>query len=402
MERILVVDDKEENLYLLRVLLEGHGYEVEQASNGSEALVKALASELNMIISDILMPVIDGFTLCRIFKADERLKHIPFIFYTATYTDPRDEKLALDIGANAFIIKPKEPDEFMRCIEEILVANKNGKFASQQKPAAGEEVVLKEYNEVLIRKLEHKMLELEQANKALEAEVAARKQAEENISTALQEKDALLKEIHHRVKNNMQVISSLISLQLNTDIKTLAPEKIIAIAQELQNRILSMALVHEMLYKSKSLSKIDFNEYIHHLVESLFMVYNIKSKHVSATIEVTDTPVSIATAIPLGLIISELVTNALKYAFPAERNGEIRITMTIDDDNTYNLTVRDNGIGFPDNFNIETVSSFGMHLTSILIKQLDGSTNIRNDNGALFTIKFKESEYDKFSLLDIK
>ena len=245
------------------------------------------------------------------------------------------------------------------------------------------------------------MLGLEQANKALEVEIAARKKAEEN-SAALQEKDALLKEIHHRVKNNMQIISSLISLQLNTDIKISTHDKIIAVARELQNRIQSMALVHEMLYKSKSLSKIDFNEYIHNLIESLFIVYNIKSEQVATTIEVTDKPVSITTAIPLGLIISELLTNALKYAFPSERKGEIRITMTIDDDNMYNLTVRDNGIGLPENFNIETISSFGMRLISILIKQLDGSSNIHNDNGAIFTIKFKESEYDKFSLLDIK
>ena len=198
----------------------------------------------------------------------------------------------------------------------------------------------------------------------------------------------------------MQVISSLISLQLNTDIKILTPDKIIAIARELQNRIQSMALVHEMLYKSKSLSKIDFNEYIHNLIESLFIVYNIKSEQVATTIEVTDTPVSITTAIPLGLIVSELLTNALKYAFPSGRNGEIRITMTIDDASMYNLTVRDNGIGLPDNFDIETVDSFGMRLTSILIKQLDGSMNIHNNNGAIFTFRFRESGNNNLSLLD--
>jgi len=181
MKRILIVDDNEENLYLLRVLLEGHGYEAEQAANGSEALVKARASRQDMIISDILMPVMDGFTLCRALKADERLKHIPLIFYTATYTDPRDEKLALGMGANAFLIKPMETDEFMRRIEEILAANKDGKLNASQKQTAGDEVVLKEYNEVLINKLEQKMFSLEQANKALEAEIAARKQAEESL-----------------------------------------------------------------------------------------------------------------------------------------------------------------------------------------------------------------------------
>jgi PAS domain S-box-containing protein len=186
MTRILIVDDKEENLYLLRVLLEGHGYEVELAANGSEALDKARAGKQDMIISDILMPVMDGFTLCRTLKADGRLKHIPLVFYTATYTDSRDEKLALDMGANAFIVKPADPDEFMRRIEEILAANKDGKLNASQRQTAEDEIILKEYNEVLINKIEQKMLSLEKANKELEAEIATRKQAESQREASLE------------------------------------------------------------------------------------------------------------------------------------------------------------------------------------------------------------------------
>jgi len=181
MKRILIVDDHEENLYLLRVLLEGNGYEVQQAANGSEALAKAQEGKQDLIISDILMPVMDGFALCRALKADERLKHVPLIFYTATYRDAKDEKLALDMGANAFIVKPSEPDEFMRRVEQILAANHEGKLNASQKQTAGDEIILKEYNEVLINKLEQKMLSLEQANKALEAEITARKQVEEAL-----------------------------------------------------------------------------------------------------------------------------------------------------------------------------------------------------------------------------
>lgn len=167
MKHLLIVDDNDDNLYLLSALLEGHGYEVERAQNGSEALTKALATLPDMIISDILMPVIDGFTLCKIFKADDRLRQIPFVFYTATYTDPRDEKLALDLGVDAFIVKPAEPEAFLLRIEEILAARQNGKLILPQKQAAGETVILKEYNEALIRKLEQKMLKLEEANKEL-------------------------------------------------------------------------------------------------------------------------------------------------------------------------------------------------------------------------------------------
>ncbi len=390
MKRILIVDDNEENLYLLRALLQGHGYEVEQARNGSEALVKALANMQDMIISDILMPIIDGFTLCRIIKTDERMKKIPFIFYTATYTDPRDERLALNMGADAFLVKPAEPEEFMRRINDILLSGKNGKLNSSQKPMPGDEmVVLKEYNEVLIRKLEHKMLSLEQANKKLETEIAARKKAEEEMIGALQEKDALLKEIHHRVKNNMQVISSMINLQLNGNIRDMSADEIFIVARELQNRIKSMALVHEMLYKSKSLSRIDFNEYVHNLTESLFVVFHIKKNLIAASIDIADRPISITNAVPLGLIVNEVLTNALKYAFPSGRRGEIRIKMTIDDNNVTNLAISDNGIGLPESFEANSVSTFGMRLISLLTKQLDGDMKIFSDNGVTFTIQFK-------------
>jgi CheY-like chemotaxis protein len=178
MKRILIVDDIEENLELLRIMLEGHGYKVEQAANGSEAITKALEKVPDMIISDILMPIMDGYTLCRKWKADERLKRVPFIFCTATYTDSRDEQLAINMGADAFIVKPVERDEFLRQVEAIFSSNKERMLASPQEPKAGDESILKNYNEVLIRKLEHKMLSLEQANKTLEAEIEARKQAE--------------------------------------------------------------------------------------------------------------------------------------------------------------------------------------------------------------------------------
>jgi len=181
MKQVLIVDDQADNLYLLRALLTGHGYLVEEAANGSEALVKALAVKPDMVISDILMPVIDGFTLCRIFKADDRLKEIPFIFYTATYTDPRDEELALDLGADAFVIKPTEPDEFLKRIEDVLAADRSGKLKAPRRPAPPEGIVLKEYNEALVRKLEQKMLKLEQANKALADEISVRKRAEDEI-----------------------------------------------------------------------------------------------------------------------------------------------------------------------------------------------------------------------------
>ena len=117
MIRVMIVDDKPENLYLLGALLRGHACVVDEARHGAEALTKARHTPPDLIVSDLLMPVMDGYTLLRRWKADARLKSIPFVVYTATYTEPKDERLALDLGADAFILKPAEPDEFIARIQ---------------------------------------------------------------------------------------------------------------------------------------------------------------------------------------------------------------------------------------------------------------------------------------------
>ncbi|MGO9019149.1 MAG: PAS domain S-box protein [Syntrophobacteraceae bacterium] len=163
MIRLLVVDDNEESLYLLQALLAGNGYEVATARQGAEALLKACEAPPDLVISDLLMPVMDGFTLMRLWKANKRLNRIPFVVYTATYTDPKDERLALDMGADAFIIKPAEPEAFIARIKEILEQAEADRLKPPNEPAYTEEVLIKGYAEVLVRKLEKKLLEAEQA-----------------------------------------------------------------------------------------------------------------------------------------------------------------------------------------------------------------------------------------------
>ncbi|MBC8379759.1 MAG: response regulator, partial [Planctomycetes bacterium] len=150
MIKLLVVDDKEQNLYMLQVLLQGHGYDVALASNGAEALEKARRNPPDLIIADILMPVMDGFTLCREWKKDEHLKTIPFVFYTATYTDPKDEEFALNLGAERFIIKPTEPEKFIKILQEVIDQCKAGQLKPSCEPIEEEVVYLKQYNETLI------------------------------------------------------------------------------------------------------------------------------------------------------------------------------------------------------------------------------------------------------------
>jgi signal transduction histidine kinase/CheY-like chemotaxis protein len=168
LSRILVVDDKEENLYLLRALLQGHGHQATLARNGLEALSRAGEDHPDLVISDILMPVMDGFSLCRRWKAaDSPLRHVPFVFYTATYTEPRDEQLALGLGADRFIVKPAEPAAFLQIITEILDEHRKGRLHAATPAPEPEVQYFREYNEVLIHKLEDKLEELERANRAL-------------------------------------------------------------------------------------------------------------------------------------------------------------------------------------------------------------------------------------------
>ncbi|GBG14071.1 diguanylate cyclase [Novimethylophilus kurashikiensis] len=179
MTSVLIVDDKEDNRYYLQMLLQGSGYEVIEACHGAEALVKARQQSPDVVISDLLMPVMDGYTLLRHWKNDNLLKRIPFIVYTATYTEPEDEQLALSLGADAFILKPAEPEDFIARLRDVEMHVARG--IPSQVGATSEDNLLKVYSETLIRKLEEKTLQLEQANRELERDIARRKEAEDKI-----------------------------------------------------------------------------------------------------------------------------------------------------------------------------------------------------------------------------
>lgn len=181
MTRILIVDDHPENIYLLRALLTGNGFGVEEAANGAEALVKAGIAPPDLIISDLLMPVLDGYSLLRRWRADTTLAAVPFIVFTATYTTPRDERLALAMGADAFLIKPAEPNAILGCIRDVLARQRDGLLPSMKGRTAGELELLKEYNEVLLHKLEQKVLEIERTNEDLRREVAERMRVQEEL-----------------------------------------------------------------------------------------------------------------------------------------------------------------------------------------------------------------------------
>ena len=194
MKRILIVDDEPQNAYMLRALFSGHGYDVVESGHGAEALVKARQNPPDLIISDLLMPVMDGYMLLSEWRADDRLKNIPFIVYTATYTEPSDEQLALDLGADAFMIKPADPELLLARAQEILANSSNGRTPSAARRSGQEKTLLKEYNEVLVRKLEKRNRDLAELNRNLLQTLSDRTQAQNDLSKSTGMLNGLLDE----------------------------------------------------------------------------------------------------------------------------------------------------------------------------------------------------------------
>jgi len=207
---------------------------------------------------------------------------------------------------------------------------------------------------------------------------------------SLKEKEVLLKEIHHRVKNNMQVISSLLSLQSRYS----KDERYIEMVKESQIRIKAMALIHEKLYRSKDLSSIDFKDYIRSLVNDLFLSYKANTNKIELNVNIENVSLGIEAAIPCGLIVNELVSNSLKYAFPEGRDGEMRISLRPLDEGQYELIVSDNGIGMPKDIDFKKSESLGLRLvTNFTERTLHGKIELNKHKGTEFQIIFKEKKY---------
>jgi two-component sensor histidine kinase/sensor domain CHASE-containing protein len=199
-------------------------------------------------------------------------------------------------------------------------------------------------------------------------------------------KELLLQEIHHRVKNNLQIISSLLNLQS----KRINDKEIIEMLKDSQNRIKSMALIHEKLYNSKDLIGIDFGEYLRDLVANLFRSYSIDPNQIKLNMEINNISLGLDTAIPCGLIINELVSNSFKYAFPDGRKGEISVNIIPTNNGQFILTVRDNGFGFPEDLDIKRSKTLGLQLVYSLVEQLEGTIELDRSTGTDFKITFKE------------
>jgi PAS domain S-box-containing protein len=215
-------------------------------------------------------------------------------------------------------------------------------------------------------------------------DVTQRRAADEKLRASLREKEVLLQEIHHRVKNNLQVVSSLLSLQsrgmLDDDIRQKFKES--------QNRVHSMALIHEQLYQSPSLSAINYPQYTRQLAVHLFRSYRVSESRIELQTHVEDLRLSVDVAVPCGLVINELVSNALKYGFPNGRGGVVRIELRRQPDGLITLTVADNGVGLPEEIGFGNTHTLGLRLVGTLVKQLEGSVEVDRSEGTSIHVTF--------------
>lgn len=228
-------------------------------------------------------------------------------------------------------------------------------------------------------------------NKELKNEISERKKVEEErkiaadkIENSLKEKELLLKEIHHRVKNNLQIISSLLNIQ-STYIKD---QKSKDIFRESQNRVRSMALIHEKLYQSQDMSQIDFSGYVEELTNNLFGSYNLNSDDIILHKQINNMLVGIDLAINLGLILNELISNAFKHAFPNGRHGNLFVNINREG-NKCTLIVEDDGIGFPPDKDFKNTDTLGLQLIRTLVEQIGGKIELSSEIGTKFTINFQ-------------
>jgi len=491
---VLVIDDGASIRKLMRKALELAGHQVCEAGDGMEALAVLEQGPVDAVISDILMPRMDGYRLCYELRRTERFRALPFIFHTATYTTPSDEKLSLDLGADAFLHKPASIPTLLEVLERVTTQPRaprpEGISPGVESPEAD---VLRQYSDRLVAKLEKRNLELTEAeakfrsvveqsitgiyivqgdrfvyvnprmveifnrsaeeltsksvhefihpaDRALAAgnirkrlsgevpslryqlrmlhqsgavlhvevhggraeyggqpavigtllDITERRQAEERIQAALREKEVLLKEIHHRVKNNLQVVSSLLRLQS----RSMRTPETIAAFEESCARVHSMALVHEKLYQSRSLSELDFSPYAESLIASLLHAYGTDPAVIRIRLDMEPVRLDINQAIPCALILNELVSNALKYAFPEARPGEIRIRLRAEAAGSICLMVGDNGVGLPAGFDPLKADTLGLQLVATLVTQLRASLEIRRVHGTGYALTFIAAKPD--------
>ena len=220
-------------------------------------------------------------------------------------------------------------------------------------------------------------------------DITERKKAEDQIKASLKEKEVLLREIHHRVRNNLQIMSSLLTMQ----VRATNNKDTIELLTECRNRITAMTLIHNQLYESKNISRINMKGFVEKLLRLMFQNYQVQETKINTSVHVKDCLLPISLAVPLGLIVNELLTNAFKYAFVNQKSGKIKVILRASENGVVSLTVSDDGVGLPEDFDIYTTKTLGLHVVKILAEdQLQGHLKVIRAKGTTFTVEFETAK----------
>lgn len=345
--KILMVDDSEADRRLFRVLLGesiASPLEFWGESLGSHALKTTRAVAPDCILLNHKLPDMNGLDFLTHLRAGEESEQRPEVA-VVMLTRLLDEQMAIHamrLGAQDYLVKDRMTPEGLSSV---------------------------------IERATHKMSLIRQL-----------KQEHSRLSASLAEKEVLLKEVHHRVKNNLQVIASLLRLQA----KALGDETLAAALRSSQTRVESMALIHEQLYATEDLREVDLAKHAAMLVNNLLYSYGLEDGRVAAKLEISPLPLGVDRAIPAGLILNELISNSLKHAFPGGRRGTIWIE-GCRSGRTIHCIIRDDGVGLPPGFDLQHLKSLGLEIVNILLRQLKGELRIQSENGTEFHISFPAS-----------
>ena len=343
---ILFVDDNPTIRQLYRRILEKHVNNLYIAENGHHGLELYQKHKPDLVITDMVMPVMNGLEMVKEIKKLE--PDAKFVVMSA-YSEKDSFVESIHLGVDGYLMKPVEAKKLLSLIDEF----------------AG----------ITLMKWE------------LERKEKKRKEAEEYLKRSLAEKDVLLREVHHRVKNNMQIISSILRMQS----RNIDDPKLQDVLQESQNRIRSMALIHENLYNHKSLANIKFSTYIKSLSGNIARTYANKNATIQFDYQIDDAYLPMDIAIPCGLIINELISNSFKYAFRCRKEGVISIHFNALEGKEFELIVGDDGVGIPSDIDITKTKSLGMKILHKLVMQIDGDLQYDFNNGTKFRITFKNN-----------
>jgi two-component sensor histidine kinase/CheY-like chemotaxis protein len=339
---------------VLETVLDDSAYRLVRATSADQALLALVVDEFALIILDIRMPGMTGLELAQTIKERKKTAHVPILFLTAYYNEDEHVLAGYGTGAVDYIQKPVNP---------AILRSKVAVFAElhrkNRENALANRALLSEVTER--RRAEEKLREL---NGALEQRVTDRTEA---LQVLLHEKEVLLKEIHHRVKNNLQIVSSLLNLQS----RQLIDAAQIQLLSSTIDRVRAMASIHEQLYQSGDFAQIDLAAHLKTLVQMLTRTHLYPKVKVRTVLQCDKAMVDLNLAVPLSLIANELIVNALKYAFAGERQGTLTIGLATTE-NRHELTIADDGPGFAADIDPTTNRTLGLRLVRDLTQQIRG------------------------------